>query len=92
VTFISRAEDFMEKYEKPSKPVLLLGTTEHWQAINKWNFADLIKKYKNCKLKIGEDDEGYPLKLKLKYFIEYLLYNKDDSPLYLFQSSIESRK
>lgn len=52
----------------------------------------MIRNYKKCKLKVGEDDDGYPLKMKLKYFIEYLIYNKDDSPLYLFQSSIESRK
>lgn len=57
-----------------------------------WNFPELIKNYKKCKLKVGEDDDGYPLKMKLKYFIEYLIFNKDDSPLYLFQSSIESRK
>lgn len=57
-----------------------------------WNFPDLLAKYKTCKLKVGEDDEGYPLKLKLNHFIEYLIFNKDDSPLYLFQSSIESRR
>lgn len=85
-------EEFMEKYEKPGVPVILLGCAENWDALNTWNFPDLVKKYGKCKLKIGEDDEGYPLKLRLKHFIEYMLYNKDDSPLYLFQSSIESRK
>lgn len=85
-------EEFMEKYEKPAVPVILTGCAENWDAMSKWNFPDLIKKFKKCKLKIGEDDEGYPLKIKLKYFIEYLIFNKDDSPLYLFQSSIESRK
>ena len=85
-------EEFMEKYEKPGVPVILLGWTENWDALSWWNFADLINKYGKWKLKVGEDDEGYPLKLRLKHFIEYMLYNKDDSPLYLFQSSIESRK
>jgi histone arginine demethylase JMJD6 len=85
-------EDFMERYEKPSIPCILVGCSENWDAMSKWNFPDLIKKFKRCKLKVGEDDEGYPLKLKLKYFIEYLIFNKDDSPLYLFQSGIESRK
>lgn len=85
-------EEFMEKYEKPSIPVVLLGCAENWEALSKWNFPDLLAQYSKVKLKVGEDDEGYPLKLKLKYFIEYLIFNKDDSPLYLFQSSIESRK
>ncbi len=30
--------------------------------------------------------------MKFKYFLEYLLHNEDDSPLYLFESSIESHK
>lgn len=85
-------EEFMERYEKPGVPVIISGCAENWDAMSKWNFPDLLKKFKKCKLKVGEDDEGYPLKMKLKYFVEYMLYNKDDSPLYLFQSSIESRK
>lgn len=32
------------------------------------------------------------MRIKLKYYIEYLVYNHDDSPLYLFESSLESRK
>jgi len=43
-------------------------------------------------VKVGEDDEGYKIKIKFKYFMDYLLYNKDDSPLYMFESSIESNK
>lgn len=43
-------------------------------------------------MKVGEDDEGYKIKIKFKYFMDYLLYNKDDSPLYMFESSIENHK
>lgn len=41
---------------------------------------------------MGEDDDGYKLKVRFKYFLEYLLYNKDDSPLYMFESSIENHR
>lgn len=30
--------------------------------------------------------------MTFKYYMEYLIYNKDDSPLYLFESSIEEHK
>jgi histone arginine demethylase JMJD6 len=52
-------------------------------------FQEIYQRYKDCEFKIGEDDEGYKIKVKLKYFFEYLVHQKDDSPLYLFESSIE---
>jgi histone arginine demethylase JMJD6 len=35
--------------------------------------------------KIAEDDKGKKLRVPLRYFMEYLVYNQDDSPLYLFE-------
>lgn len=41
---------------------------------------------------MGEDDKGYKLRVPFKYYLEYLVYNKDDSPLYLFESSLEDKE
>lgn len=41
---------------------------------------------------MGEDDDGYRIRIKFKYFMEYLVYNQDDSPLYLFESSFDNSK
>ena len=39
--------------------------------------------------KCGETDEGRRLKVTLKEYIEYAIYNRDDSPLYMFEASLE---
>lgn len=42
--------------------------------------------------KIAEDDDGKKLRVPMKYFLEYMVHNQDDSPLYLFESAIEDLK
>lgn len=39
---------------------------------------------------VGEDDKGRKLRMKYKYFVDYMRQQRDDSPLYLFETRAET--
>lgn len=81
---------FRERYEAPNLPVLINGCADAWPAARgAWHPAALYKTYRHRKFKAGEDDDGYPVKVKLKYFLRYAARQRDDSPLYIFDSMYE---
>lgn len=49
----------------------------------------MIERFGDSMFKIGESDGGRKLKVTMKEYIEYALYNRDDSPLYLFEANLE---
>lgn len=83
-------EEFVGKYEKPEIPCIIesIPTKECWTAVEKWNFKS-FRRFKDRLFKVGEDDDGYKVKVKMKYFLKYLQENKDDSPLYVFDGSYD---
>jgi histone arginine demethylase JMJD6 len=84
-------EQFLNSYEKPSIPLIITNVPEkeNWKAhtLQNWTFDNLLSKYKEAYLKCGEDDDGYKITIRFKYFLQYLKHNKDDSPLYIFDST-----
>ncbi|CAG8523957.1 2265_t:CDS:2 [Cetraspora pellucida] len=86
-------EEFIKKYEAPGLPVVITGCTKGWAAEIKWNKEELLRNYARHKFKIGEDDKGNPVRMTFKYYMYYLETEglKDDSPLYIFDSSFGRR-
>ena len=52
----------------------------------------MVERFGHSLFKVGESDSGRKLKVTLKEYVEYAMFNRDDSPLYLFESNIEEHE
>ena len=69
-------------------------SAEGWSARREWTweaFAESVA-LKDLRLKCGEDDDGKTIRLALGDFAQYCAANRDDSPLYIFDSGFSDRK
>lgn len=84
---------FRKDFETALKPCIIDGIpeTEHWlAATGNWSLESLKHRFGDRYFKCGEDDDGYKIKVRLKYFLQYLRHNTDDSPLYVFDGSFDN--
>ncbi|RUS13239.1 hypothetical protein BC937DRAFT_95631, partial [Endogone sp. FLAS-F59071] len=85
-------DEFIRRFEEVSLPVVIQGCTRKWSAEHNWNKEYLLAHYGEQTFKVGEDDDGDNVYLKLKHFLHYvdsLAGQNDDSPLYIFDSGFE---
>jgi histone arginine demethylase JMJD6 len=70
------AQEFIDNYEKKNIPVVIRGITKSWKVNEHWTFESIYQTFKDEKFKIAQDDDGYPVRIKLKYFYEYLFIGR----------------
>jgi histone arginine demethylase JMJD6 len=93
-------QTFWDKFEATRTPCIIHNIpagydgSEHageWSATRKWSLDNLEKSELRDRIfKCGEDDHGKSIKVKLKHFLRYLYANRDDSPLYVFDSNFDN--
>ena len=85
-------DDFAERFERRSEPCLVTNVPEregwalrNWTSINgrPTNRGDLDV----FRMKVGEDDDGKTVRVSLRDFVSYARFNRDDSPLYVFDQA-----
>ena len=82
---------FVRIYEENDMPCVIkdIPIQEGWNAATAWTQSKLNSRFKDRYFKCGEDDDGYKVKTRLKYFLKYMKNNKDDSPLYVFDGNFD---
>jgi histone arginine demethylase JMJD6 len=92
--------EFFDNYEAKGIPCVIKNIPsgydggekkKEWHAVRNWGLEDLEGDdcLRNRLLKCGEDDDGRKIKVKLKHFLSYVRNNRDDSPLYIFDTSFD---
>lgn len=81
-------ESFFEQFSSRCQPVIVEGAVSHWAATRRWDPTELEKRFRHVLFKVGEDDKGKKLRMKMKYFLDYMAHQRDDNPLYLFETGI----
>ncbi|KAF9951390.1 hypothetical protein BGZ72_007097 [Mortierella alpina] len=80
-------ETFYRRYGYPNRPVMIQNSgVESWPAWEQWTLEALVAKHGDTPFRISNiDSDNEPsFRLCFKDFLHYVLYNKDQDPLYLF--------
>lgn len=83
-------ESFHERFAARDCPVIVEGAASHWPAMQAWSLDRLERRFRHVTIRVGEDDKGKKMRMKFKYFVDYIRHQRDDNPLYMFESDIHN--
>ena len=87
-------QTFYTKYSRKYRPCIIKNAIDEWPCVKDSSLWDpregLDKRLRHELVKVGEDDDGRKIRIKYKYFKDYLSTQDDDSPLYLFEVGLDS--
>jgi len=82
-------EWFYENAAKPHMPFIVEGVTDDWPAMQNWSIDAMEERFRHVAFKVAKDDKGKKLRMKFKYYADYIRKQQDDSPLYLFETNVD---
>ena len=84
-------EAFYRRFEIPEIPCIIDGLAT--SIAHLWEPKRFLHHFATIKLKVGDNDDGKPHRVKMRHFRRYLQGEAkvDDSPLYVFDSHFGER-
>lgn len=82
-------EFFIEQFAKKATPVIVEGACSHWPAMHRWSIDALEERFRHVAFKVAKNDNGKKLRMKFKYYADYIRRQQDDAPLYLFETNVD---
>ncbi|CAJ1330281.1 unnamed protein product [Effrenium voratum] len=82
-------EWFFKEVACKAQPIIVEDCCSHWPAMDRWSIDALDERFRHVPFKVAKDDNGKKLRMKFKYFADYIRNQKDDNPLYLFETDMD---
>jgi len=82
-------EWFHEHIACKNQPVIVEDCCSHWPAMQRWSIDAMEERFRNVAFKVAKDDNGKKLRMKFKYYADYIRRQQDDNPLYLFETNMD---
>ncbi len=90
-------KDFIEKYYKPQKPVLIEGLTQNWEAFQKWNLDyiqqhagnQIVPLYNNKPTKGKQNSAEPATEMKMADYIELIKTKPTDLRIFFYDLKVK---
>lgn len=79
-------DEFRALFEKTDTPCIITGAADGWRLEEKWTWKSILEDFNGVRMRIAQTDFGKVYGLSIREYYKYMLNQKDDFPLYLFQT------
>ncbi|CAE8674591.1 unnamed protein product, partial [Polarella glacialis] len=82
-------EWFLKEAACKNEPIIVEDVCNDWPAMERWSVDALEERFRHVSMKVAKDDKGKKMRMKFKYYADYVRNQQDDTPLYLFETNMD---